>query len=72
LADADVTEVLCDTREEAIQYVSTVALYQLHKQSPLSIHHILPPPFKALWMEWSDKDSAQSQAAVAEQVCLQK
>ncbi|OWF52378.1 ATP-dependent RNA helicase Dhx29 [Mizuhopecten yessoensis] len=52
-----VPEILCENIKEAEHLASTLALYELCKGQ--SVHQLLPPSYRAVWLEWLDKEKAE-------------
>ncbi|ESO82988.1 hypothetical protein LOTGIDRAFT_134296, partial [Lottia gigantea] len=55
-------EILCENVKEAEQLASTLALYHLCKGQ--SVHQLLPPPFRDIWLEWLDAEKTKKQNAI--------
>ncbi|KAK3593313.1 hypothetical protein CHS0354_031372 [Potamilus streckersoni] len=49
-------EILCENVRDAEHLASTLALYHLCKGQ--SVHQLLPPPYRAVWLEWLEKEKA--------------
>ncbi|XP_033752111.1 ATP-dependent RNA helicase DHX29-like isoform X2 [Pecten maximus] len=53
-----VPEILCENIKEAEHLASTLALYELCKGQ--SVHQLLPPPYRAVWLEWLDREKEEA------------
>ncbi|XP_069133013.1 ATP-dependent RNA helicase dhx29-like isoform X2 [Argopecten irradians] len=53
-----VPEILCENIKEAEHLASTLALYELCKGQ--SVHQLLPPPYRTVWLEWLDQEKEQA------------
>ncbi|XP_060072709.1 ATP-dependent RNA helicase DHX29-like isoform X2 [Ylistrum balloti] len=53
-----VPEILCENIKESEHLASTLALYELCKGQ--SVHQLLPPPYRAVWLEWLDQEKAEA------------
>nr|XP_032812397.1 LOW QUALITY PROTEIN: ATP-dependent RNA helicase DHX29 [Petromyzon marinus] len=56
--------VVCEDSMQAQHLGATLALWHLCKGQ--SIHQLLPPPYRDVWLEWRDAEQAAQQAALAE------
>ncbi|KAL8581805.1 hypothetical protein ACOMHN_010179 [Nucella lapillus] len=54
-------DIVCETAKEAEMLGCTLALYHLCRGQ--SVHQLLPPPYRVVWLEWLDaENSAKDQA----------
>uniref|UniRef100_A0A8C4R4C5 Uncharacterized protein n=2 Tax=Eptatretus burgeri TaxID=7764 RepID=A0A8C4R4C5_EPTBU len=56
--------ILCEDSMQAQHLGATLALWHLCRGQ--SIHQLLPPPYRSVWMEWKAEDSARAKQAVAD------
>ncbi|KAK3103438.1 hypothetical protein FSP39_019253 [Pinctada imbricata] len=58
-------EICCENFTEAQHLGSTLALYNLCKGQ--SLHQLLPPPYRTVWMEWQDAEKAAAKKEKVEE-----
>ncbi|XP_076472427.1 LOW QUALITY PROTEIN: ATP-dependent RNA helicase DHX29-like [Babylonia areolata] len=54
-------DILCETAKEAEMLGCTLALYHLCRGQ--SVHQLLPPPYRVVWLEWLDVENSAKQQA---------
>ncbi|KAK7463169.1 hypothetical protein BaRGS_00038228, partial [Batillaria attramentaria] len=54
-------DILCENAKEAEMLGCTLALYHLCRGQ--SVHQLLPPPYRAVWLEWLDAEQSAQQEA---------
>uniref|UniRef100_UPI00358ED397 ATP-dependent RNA helicase DHX29-like isoform X3 n=1 Tax=Myxine glutinosa TaxID=7769 RepID=UPI00358ED397 len=56
--------ILCEDSMQAQHLAATLALWHLCRGQ--SIHQLLPPPYRSVWLEWKAEDAAKAKQAVAD------
>ncbi|KAK7093940.1 hypothetical protein V1264_007619 [Littorina saxatilis] len=54
-------DILCENVKEAEMLACTLALYHLCRGQ--SVHQLIPPPYRNVWLEWLDAENAAKQEA---------
>ncbi|XP_059164775.1 ATP-dependent RNA helicase DHX29-like [Physella acuta] len=54
-------DILCDNIKDSEHLAATLALYKLCRGQP--VHQLLPPPYRNVWLEWSDEEKKSLEEA---------